>query len=46
MKMFHLENAKVNILILYDLQFFRMFARFISFQISSYDAFKYGDEFL
>ncbi len=31
---------------LYDLKFFRMFARFTSFQISSHDAFNYADEFL
>jgi hypothetical protein len=46
MKMFHLENPKVIILDLLQLEFFRMFPRFISFQISSYDAFNYANEFL
>jgi hypothetical protein len=46
MKMFHLENPKVIIWTLYDLEFFRMFARLIFFQIYSYDAFNYVDEFL
>jgi hypothetical protein len=46
MKMFHLENPKAIILDLLWPQFFRMFERFIFFQISSYDVFNYANEFL